>query len=130
MIAKIRGMITSTSRNIEINPTLSADDFDYPVPPGVRLVPMITPQRGARKAASSTEANQRNACINNLRQIDAAKQQWALENGKGANDTPTEDNLKPYLPGKNFPVCLSGGKYTIGKASEPPTCSIPGHALN
>jgi hypothetical protein len=45
VIAKIRGTIASTSRNVEINPTLSADDFNYPVPQGVRLIPMFTPQR-------------------------------------------------------------------------------------
>ena len=39
-MTKIRGTITSTSRNIEINPALSADDFNYPVPEGVRLVRM------------------------------------------------------------------------------------------
>jgi outer membrane lipoprotein-sorting protein len=37
-MTKIRGTITSTSENIEINPTLSADDFSYPVPQGVRLI--------------------------------------------------------------------------------------------
>ena len=30
------------------------------------------------------DVSMQNACINNLRQIDAAKQQWALENGKKA----------------------------------------------
>jgi hypothetical protein len=47
-MTKIRGMITSTSRNIEINPAFSADDFNYPVPPGVRLIPMYTPPRSPR----------------------------------------------------------------------------------
>ena len=39
-MTKIRGTITSTTKNIEINPTLSADDFSYSVPKGVRLVRM------------------------------------------------------------------------------------------
>ena len=38
-MAKIRGTITSTSKNMEINPALSTDDFNYPVPSGVRLIP-------------------------------------------------------------------------------------------
>ena len=38
---KIRGTITSTIKNIELNPTLSADDFNYPVPKGVRLVSLV-----------------------------------------------------------------------------------------
>ena len=71
--------------------------------------------------------SQENACINNLRQIDAAKQQWALENGKKATDTPTKADLLPFL--RSWPVCPQGGTYTIGPVSEQPTCSIPGHSL-
>lgn len=124
LLAKIRGSLTSTSRNFEINPALSSDDFNYPVPPGVRLVQMPAME-------NSRSVSQRNACINNLRQIDAAKQQWALEKGKKADDIPTEDDLKPYLSrgADEFPKCPSGGKYTIGEVSQPPTCSIPGHTL-
>ena len=39
-MTKIRGAITSTTKNIELNPALSADDFNYAVPRGVRLTPM------------------------------------------------------------------------------------------
>ncbi|HUB86600.1 MAG TPA: hypothetical protein VMB22_01820 [Verrucomicrobiae bacterium] len=73
------------------------------------------------------ETAQRNACINNLRQLDAAKQQWALENGKKGTDIPTKEDLLPYL--RSWPVCPAGGTYTIGAVDEPPTCSIPGHEL-
>lgn len=72
---------------------------------------------------------QQNACINNLRQIDAAKQQWALENNKKSTDTPTWDDLKPYLRGPVPLICPAGGTYAINAVSEPPTCSIPGHKL-
>ena len=70
-----------------------------------------------------------NACINNLRQIDAAKQQWALENGRKASDVPTAADLKPFFKNGAFPTCPSGGTYTIGAVSNAPTCSIPGHKL-
>jgi hypothetical protein len=70
---------------------------------------------------------QKNVCINNLRQIDAAKAQWALENKKTDTDTPTRADLQAYL--KQFPVCPAGGKYTIKSVSEQPECSIPGHRL-
>jgi chromosome segregation ATPase len=72
---------------------------------------------------------QREACINNLRQIDAAKQEWALENNKTANAIPTSQNLRPYFKDGILPVCPGGGIYTINAVGEPPTCSIPGHAL-
>ena len=73
--------------------------------------------------------SQQNACINNLRQIDAAKQQWALENGKKSTDTPAWDDLKPYLRGPVPLHCPAGGTYTIGALGVTPTCSIPGHVL-
>ena len=71
--------------------------------------------------------SQQNACINNLRQIDAAKNEWALEKGKTATDVPTMEDLKPYLA--RIPHCPAGGTYTIGAVGENPTCSIPGHTL-
>ncbi len=72
---------------------------------------------------------QKNACINNLRQIDAAKQQWALENGKMGSAVPTEADLMPYLGHGHFPTCPEGGTYTINAVDQPPTCSISGHKL-
>jgi len=127
-MTKIRGTITTTTKNIELNPTLSADDFTYPVPQGVRLIRM--PAAAAQTAAASPAAvNQRNACINNLRQIDGAKNEFALEKGKKNGDPVTEADIKPYLQGGKLPVCPAGGKYTIGKVGELPTCSISGHAL-
>jgi outer membrane lipoprotein-sorting protein len=132
-MTKIRGTITSTTKNIELNPSLSADDFNYPVPKGVRLIRMPTaaPANTANTAASR-EAILRNACITNLRQIDGAKNEWALEKGKKNGDPVTEADIKPYIKldaNGNFPKCPGGGKYTIGKVGELPTCSIAGHAL-
>lgn len=71
----------------------------------------------------------KNACINNLRIIDAAKQQWALENDKTGAEIPTKADLERYLPNGRFPKCPAGGTYTIGAVSNAPTCSIPGHKL-
>jgi chromosome segregation ATPase len=78
---------------------------------------------------SMSPAAQLNACINNLRQIDAAKQQWALENDKTADAVPSAQDLLPYLSNLVFPVCFSGGTYTINAVGVPPTCSVPGHVL-
>ena len=43
------------------------------------------------------KTSQTNACLNNLRQIDGAKQQWALEKGKGSADVPGNADLQPYM---------------------------------
>jgi hypothetical protein len=73
--------------------------------------------------------SQQNACINNLRQIQAAKNEWALEKGKSQTDVPTWDDLQPYIAGKVPLVCPAGGTYSLNAVDEPPTCSIPGHVL-
>ncbi len=75
------------------------------------------------------ETTQMNACINNLRQIDSAKQEWALEDNKKAGDVPTAADLDSYFKDGKFPICPSGGIYTIGAVSNAPTCSIPSHKL-
>jgi hypothetical protein len=70
-----------------------------------------------------------NTCINNLRQIEVAKNEWALENHKQATDTPTESDLLPYFKNHQFPVCPAGGTYTIGQDADSPTCSETNHVL-
>ena len=69
-----------------------------------------------------------NACVNNLRQLDGAKEQWKLENQKGTNDVATWEDVLPYLRQK--PVCPQGGTYILGRVAEPPRCSFGGtHTL-
>jgi Mg-chelatase subunit ChlD/type II secretory pathway pseudopilin PulG len=67
--------------------------------------------------------SQSNAIINNLRQIDAAKNQWALENKKPADAVVTMDDLKPYLKNGTLPS-VAGEKYVIGKVSEPVVADV------
>lgn len=68
---------------------------------------------------------QKNACINNLRLIDGAKEQWALANDKGAAEEPgLADLVGVTLYLKNSPKCKSGGEYTIGNISTTPSCSM------
>ncbi|MGA2245840.1 MAG: hypothetical protein ABSH48_12635 [Verrucomicrobiota bacterium] len=83
-------------------------------------------QEEQQRAAMAANAN---TCIGNLRQIDAAKLQWALDKGKSATDVPTAQDLAPYFKDGNLPVCPDGGTYTINAEGALPTCSIPGHVL-
>ncbi|MBI2095761.1 MAG: type II secretion system protein [Candidatus Omnitrophica bacterium] len=46
-----------------------------------------------------------NACINNLRLIDAAKEQYAIDNGKDSAVTPAAGDLTAYLKGNQMPRC-------------------------
>jgi hypothetical protein len=77
------------------------------------------------------ERAQRITCINNLRRLDGAKQQWALENNKKEGAVPTQAELQLYLGGSQgtWPTCPKGGHYTIGSIGEKPHCSVPDHEL-
>ncbi len=89
------------------------------------------------KARATSQAN---ACINNLRQIDGAAQQWALENGKstGAAISYPAD-LTPYIKlnsSSSIPPCPAGGGYILGAVAAIPqvTCTLsaavtPPHVL-
>jgi len=79
-------------------------------------------------AVSAAVANAA-ACIRNLRQIDAAKLQWAVDKAKSATDVPTPEDLAPYFRDGNFPACPDGGTYAINAVGELPTCTIAIHVL-
>jgi preprotein translocase subunit SecF len=83
----------------------------------------------AVQQAQDQAAANRDACIKNLRLIDAVKQQWALEHNKTDVDVPTRQDLIPYFPNNIFPACPSSGAYNINAVGLPPTCSTPGHAI-
>ncbi|MCG3176352.1 MAG: Type II secretion system protein G [Candidatus Omnitrophica bacterium] len=69
-----------------------------------------------------------NACVNNLRIIDAAKEQDALENNI-ATGAASPNHLN-YIKGGALPTCPGGGNYTVGNVGADPTCSLGGtHAL-
>jgi len=81
--------------------------------------------------------SQTNACINNLRQIDGAIQQWALENNAAPGDAVTEADVAPFL-GRNSAAatfvdasceCPAAGTYTVTTVDAAPTCDVVNHVL-
>ena len=72
--------------------------------------------------------SQKNACINNLRQMDGAVQQYALEQKLSSASTYALTDLMPYIKldsTGNLPGCPAGGDYTAGASvTNPPTCSL------
>lgn len=74
---------------------------------------------------------QRDMCVNNLRQLKIAKEQWALENNKLDNDTPTAADLNSYIKdGTNSLVCPQDANksfstsYNINNMATNPACKI------
>jgi chromosome segregation ATPase len=112
----------------QLNSTLTAAQQQQ-----LQLQQLATENQQVRAVAQQLDAEAaRNQCINNLRQIDAAKNQWALENNKTATAIPTAQDIAPYIKldaDGNIPGCPAGGIYTIGAVGVNPTCSIPGHVL-
>ena len=80
-------------------------------------------------AAPNLEQANAAACINNLRLMDGAKQQWALEKQKPAGALLTAADLTPYLKSNAVPVCPAGGVYTLNPVAVMPICNLPGHAV-
>jgi prepilin-type N-terminal cleavage/methylation domain-containing protein len=90
------------------------------------------------KARATSQAN---ACINNMRQIDAAVNEWALEKGQKTSATAPSltTDLTPYIKlnsASSIPPCPAGGTYTVGTVGQIPqvTCNlsstvIPSHIL-
>jgi prepilin-type N-terminal cleavage/methylation domain-containing protein len=71
---------------------------------------------------------QQNACINNLRQIDGAKEQYALENNLGSSASVSSGNVATYIKG-GFPTCPASGAYTVNALGTDPSCDVAGHVL-
>ena len=87
------------------------------------------------KARATSQAN---ACINNLRQIDAAANQFALEQHRTTgNAISYPSDLTPYIKlnsASSIPPCPAGGNYADGTVGTAPTCSLsttvtPQHVL-
>ena len=89
------------------------------------------------KARATSQAN---ACINNLRQIDGAINEWALENGQATSATVTGgiNGVSAYIKlnsNSSVPGCPASGTYTIGTVGQVPqvSCSLstatPSHRL-
>jgi prepilin-type N-terminal cleavage/methylation domain-containing protein len=73
--------------------------------------------------------SQTNACINNLRQIDDASQEWALDNHQAADATVLFTDIQSYL--KRAVICPSAGtgatfadSYILTTVSNKPACNM------
>src|SRR5579871_4201736 len=83
--------------------------------------------------ARARTTSQANACINNLRQIDGAKQTWALEHYVPPATVPGTTDVQPYLGrGSNgqLPFCPADSgqnftsSYNLNNLQTPPSCQI------
>jgi prepilin-type N-terminal cleavage/methylation domain-containing protein len=71
------------------------------------------------------ETSRRNSCIANLKQMDSAKEQWAMDN-KAASGAAVvmADIAGTYMKGPvTGPICPAGGAYTVNVVGTNPACS-------
>jgi prepilin-type N-terminal cleavage/methylation domain-containing protein len=71
--------------------------------------------------------SQQNACISNLRIIDGAKGQWALEQHKQNTDTPQDTDLQPYMgrgSAGELPTCPNDSSQTFDTSYSPMTVGV------
>jgi hypothetical protein len=85
----------------------------------------------SRKARTS----KRYACIGNLRMIDSAKEQYAMQQDLTNGANVSIDQMLIYFPPRwsaDFILnhyCPAGGQYTINPVGTDPECSAEGHGL-
>jgi prepilin-type N-terminal cleavage/methylation domain-containing protein len=80
----------------------------------------------------SRATSQTNLCIDNIRMLDASKQQWALEQGAISTSSPQSTDIQPYLGRGNgaLPLCpldpqqSFGTSYLLQNCQTTPTCQI------
>jgi hypothetical protein len=97
----------------------------------------ILPLLAAIAVPSFVKARQqsmKHACINNLRIMDAAKEEAAMECRWNSEQevkpgSPEERSALEYVKGNQRPVCPAGGTYEWNSIGENPTCAIPEHRL-
>ena len=76
---------------------------------------------------SARERSREGVCHANLRMIEHAKEQFAMEGNKQTGDAVANTDIWPtYMKARTFPQCPEAGTYTVGSIGTEPTCSIHG----
>ena len=66
------------------------------------------------------------ACQSNMRTIEFAIQEWAIDKRKANDSEVSLEELEGYFK-DGIPECPSGGEYELFTVEEKPTCNVTGH---
>ena len=72
------------------------------------------------------EVSQLNAIYNNLRVIEGAKDQWALETKQTTGATVAQTDVTPYFQNARFPAVVVGETYVINAVGTAAQATLPG----
>ncbi|MBS1704156.1 MAG: prepilin-type N-terminal cleavage/methylation domain-containing protein [Armatimonadetes bacterium] len=76
------------------------------------------------------QSGRRSSCLANMKEIESAKEQWAMDNRKSNGDTVAfTDLVGMTLYMKSTPSCAEGGTYSLNPIGTVPTCTVSGHVL-
>jgi len=72
------------------------------------------------------ESSRRSSCIANLKQLDSAKEQFAMDNKLSSGAAVLMSDIAGvYMKGAaTGPVCPGGGTYTVNAVGTDPACSL------
>ena len=68
-------------------------------------------------------------CVKNLQELEKAMRVWQLNEAMPRNSPVTFAEILPYLADGASTNCPSEGQYIVTGLTNPPACTIPGHAL-
>ena len=68
------------------------------------------------------------SCMSNLRQLDSAKEQWAISVNASNETVVVTNEVTGYIKGNTMPWCQAVRRqtYALGKMGENPSCSVHG----
>lgn len=93
---------------------------------GIALIPLMA-AIAIPSFVKARDTAQRNICVNNMRQLDAAKDQAAIKHGYTDGATIPESEFAEFLrDGFSGLECPKGGRYTINPYGQDPACSEHG----
>ena len=72
------------------------------------------------------DTSRSSACINNLRILDSAKEQYAIQMGAVSGAAITSADISDFLKENTMPVCPAAGVYTLNNIGALPVCSLSG----
>ena len=76
------------------------------------------------------QSARKSSCIGTMKNIESAKEQWAMDNKKSNGDSVAfTDLVGSSLYIKATPSCPSSGTYTLNPVGTKPSCDISGHVL-
>jgi prepilin-type N-terminal cleavage/methylation domain-containing protein len=79
--------------------------------------------------AKARITSQKQVCISNLRQIDSAKEQWAMMRNKSNGSPVAVDEVNSFIKGTTAPDCPAAGVYDYQAVGTDPDCTKTGHVL-